>query len=612
MILRKYQKGENKFELPVDRTKSETTKIINDSKNKQYLFKSLKDQALLQADKQLKRGAINIKEHKQIKEEIKSSTNPLDLEKKFEKVQEKLLRATKTPVLKNAPLTQNKEFNKEFFEKAEDKDRNYIGQDLLPNLGRAITSLATKGNLSNVPKNYELYKRYGINMPASGGYGDLVMTENGGDQVIESFNPFRSVQDLEYNVQDKDYGKAIVNAVGTLPLLRLTKPTAKLLLKAGETLRTAQPISTLGLPARLATNANALNRFVNLTGTGIKGAGYGIKYGADNVLDLSGFGGSNKLIPLKLKVNKGKKEITNINASQSIIKDLKELENLPEDHPIFNSWTGTKKDFIEHQNKIVDIKSKDYVLDKLNNKLREYSQDLGNYPALEKDITQEKFVIEGRKNAVDFIESEHFLKNIKAAHPELTDKDIIAIQKNTKRRMLSSPLDIKMRDKSSLASWNSGQYNYDKNTLDFRYVDPYMNQDPRFLEDIATHEFGHNQTSNQNVYGVNIKPQGWHNALSKDKMELIKPEAELYLGKLEEQRQRALGAYTIAKKHNLLENGVFTENTLNKLNEHKYAPDVSSILNDYTRPSALNYLNKFYNIAIPITATSSLLYNNKK
>jgi hypothetical protein len=135
-------------------------------------------------------------------------------------------------------------------------------------------------------------------MPTSGGYGDLVMTENGGDQFVESFNPVRSAQDLEYNVKDGDYSKATVNTIGALPLLSLTKPAAKLLVRGGAALRTAQTIPTVGLHnARLLRNANAVNNLVNLTGTGLTGVGYGVRYGVDNILDLNGFGGSDKLTP---------------------------------------------------------------------------------------------------------------------------------------------------------------------------------------------------------------------------------------------------------------------------------------------------------------------------
>jgi hypothetical protein len=304
MILRKYQNGDNKFELPVDRTKSETTKVmtgpIQNLKNKENTFDALKNQAINQAYKQLKRGSLNEKEYNSIVKEIKLSDNQLDLNKTFEKAQDKVFKATKTPVAKNL-IFKDKERNEKFFNQIEEDNKkgviSTVKNDLLPNLGAATKSLLVSGDLSGVPANYELYKRYNVNYPTSGGYGDNKLEMNSGDiNALESFNPFRSGQDLIYNLEDKDYGlNTLVNAAGVLPLFgKLGSKALKGLIKGGNYLQNATTIPLQGLTRRQANNALLVNNTVNTLGAGVKYTGLGAKYNVDNALDLAGFGGAEK------------------------------------------------------------------------------------------------------------------------------------------------------------------------------------------------------------------------------------------------------------------------------------------------------------------------------
>jgi hypothetical protein len=150
MILRKYQTG-NKFILPLDKTKSETTNVLNGpiqyQKNKEIEHKKLKVQAKQQAYKQLERGTISQNQYRKIIKSIDNSkselNDKLDPTKSREKAEQLLQIATKTPVITNKSQYQDKEKEKEFFDEIEESKKtslgnNYITNDILPNLGRAV------------------------------------------------------------------------------------------------------------------------------------------------------------------------------------------------------------------------------------------------------------------------------------------------------------------------------------------------------------------------------------------------------------------------------------------------------------------------------------------
>jgi hypothetical protein len=290
MLLRKYQEGDKfqKLKLPnIKGISKDATVVMNGpvekARQEEESFKNQKAGAKQQAYKQLQRGTLTSKRYNEIIKDLDSVKNSTDAKtdvlKRIKKSNGSIEIATKTPVITNTSRYKDKEKEKEFFEKATDTDRSYLEQDILPNLARAGLSLATQGDLSMVPKNYELYKRNNIGMSMPGRWGDETLRDAGGINTVESFNPFRSVRDAGYNIQDENYGQAGLNIIDALPLAGLYKPLTKGLVKAGQFLKANPLINTAGIRnLRLLNNANAVNTGLALTGAGLELTGKVLKF----------------------------------------------------------------------------------------------------------------------------------------------------------------------------------------------------------------------------------------------------------------------------------------------------------------------------------------------
>ena len=142
--------------------------------------------------------------------------------------------------------------------------------DVLTNLPDAFKYSVMTGDVSNMPANYNKFKRAGINPLDSHG-GNLV-----GDQLNTMLNPVDMLDKTVHNINEGNYGTAGLHALRFVPFLK-SEPVTKVLSSAKKVMAPvenvlSQPLINPSLINEYVTsNPTALNIAKNLTGSKVLG-----------------------------------------------------------------------------------------------------------------------------------------------------------------------------------------------------------------------------------------------------------------------------------------------------------------------------------------------------